>query len=368
MSRTKELKAEKLQAENKIENYRQIERKSYSDLKLFAKDRKKYYKLKVLKDAEEIEKDQKSKEKNESIRMGNLVDVRLTDNDNFDKYFVRTDAPVPTGQMLTLVNNLFDYTIRDTDDKGVVISDFSDRFEEAYESLKEGDPNKKLKSGVEKFLERFPIEGEQYFNEKLKCIGKTIITLEEEQKSDGIVQDLMYSIGTRDLVMWNHKVTKYPILFELFGELFKAEIDQIRFDHDNKKIYLDDYKCSSFVETFHWEILDSMYYLQAAVYIWAAVQHFADHKDYKDYEVVQEFNFIVSDQNNATKPLVYTLTEDHIQKAWYDFKVGNKKYKGLMTILEELKFAETHNMWDMSVENYKNKGRVLVPNFESFEN
>ena len=132
MSRTTELKAEKLQAENKIENYRKIERKSYSDLKLFATNRKKYYKLKVLKDVEEIEKDQKSKEKNESIRMGNLVDVRLTDNDNFDKYFVRTDAPVPTGQMLTLCDFLFDFTVRDTDDKGMVISDFSSRFTEAY--------------------------------------------------------------------------------------------------------------------------------------------------------------------------------------------------------------------------------------------
>lgn len=367
MSRTTELKAEKLQAENKIENYRQIERKSYSDLKLFAKDRKKYYKLKVLKDAEEIEKDRNSKEKNESIRMGNLVDVRLTDNDNFDKYFVRTDAPVPTGQMLTLCDFLFDFTLRDTDDKGMVISEFSDRFEEAYEALKESNGGS-VRDKIETFLKNFPLKGEQYFKERLQSIGKTIITLEEEQKSDSIVNDLMYSIGTRELVMWPHKVTKYPILFELYGEKFKAEIDQIRFDHDKKKIYLDDYKCSSFVETFHWEILDSMYYLQAAVYHWGAVQHFADHKEYSKYEVEPEFTFIVSDQNNATKPLVYQLDEFHLEKVWNDFKVGNKRYKGLMTILDELRYAETHNMWDMSVENYKNKGRVVVPNFETIEN
>lgn len=366
MSRTKELKAEKLQAENKIENYRQIERKSYSDLKLFAKERKKYYKLKVLKDVEEIEKDQKSKEKNESIRMGNLVDVRLTDNDNFDKYFVRTDAPVPTGQMLTLCDFLFEFTLRDTDDKGVVISDFSDRFEEAYEALKESNRGS-VRDKIETFLKNFPLKGEQYFKERLQSVGKTIITIEEEQKSDAIVQDLMYSIGTRDLVMWSHKVTKYPILFELFGEPFKAEIDQIRFDHDNKKIYLDDYKCSSFVETFQWEILDSLYYIQACIYYYAAVNHFSEHKDYKNYTVVPEFNFIVSDQNNATKPLLYVMTEDHLHRAWNDFKVGNKRYKGVMTILEELAFAEANNMWDMSVENFKNKGKVLVPNFEIIE-
>lgn len=366
MSRTRELKAEKLQAENKIENYRQIERKSYSDLKLFAKDRKKYYKLKVLKDVEEIEKDQKSKEQNPSIRMGNLVDVRLTDNDNFDKYFVRTDAPVPTGQMLILANFLFDYTLRDTDDNGVVTSQFSDRFEEAYNSLKEQNGGK-LQSGIEKFLQRFPLEAEGYYKDKLNAVGKTIISLEEEQKSETIANDLMYSIGTKELVMWPHKVTKYPILFEIFGELFKAEIDQIRFDHENKKIYLDDYKCSSFVETFQWEILDSMYYVQATVYYWGATQWFADHKEYSEYEVVPEFTFIVADQNNATKPLIFVMDQNHLERAWYDFKVGSKRYKGLITILEELKFAETHNMWDMSVENYKNKGRVLVPNFESYE-
>lgn len=364
MSLSSRLKTRELQEENTIEGYRQIDRLSYSDLKSFVKDRKKYYKLKILKDSDEIEKDEKSKAASPFIKMGNLVDVRRTDNNNFDKYFVRTEANVPTGQMLILVNHLFNLTQIDKDKEGKLLTSFDIRFQQAYNMLCK-DNGGSVKSGVNKFLERFPEEGEEYFREKLNSIGKTIITLEEEQKSDSIVNSLISSVGTKDIVNWEDKVTKYPILFDLYGEPFKSELDQIRFDHEKKEIYLDDYKCTSFVEGFQWQILDELLYLQACIYVFACTQHFAEHPDYKNYRVVPEFNFIVSDQNNYQAPLLFVMTEEHIERAWYDFKVGNKKYKGVLTILEELKFAEENNLWDMSVENYKNKGIVQVPNFET---
>jgi hypothetical protein len=299
--------------------------------------------------------------------MGNLIDIRLTDPENFDNMFVRTEAPVPTGQMLTLVNHLFNLTEADKQEDGTIQSTFSSRFEQAYEMLKE-DNGGKLQSGLNKFLERFPNEGEEYFKDRVKSIGKTIITLEEEQKSDSICLALQNSIGTKELVNWQDKVVKYPILFDVDGEQMKAELDQIRLDHLNKLIYLDDYKNTNFIESFQWKYLDDGYYIQASLYHFAATQHFNDHVDYKDYTVVDEFNFIVSDYNNYISPLVYKVTEDNIFGAWNGFKVGNKRYKGILQLIEELKFSLNNNLWDMSVENFKNKGRVTIPTFEKIEN
>jgi hypothetical protein len=366
MSRTRDRKTEKLKEANIIENYRQIERLSYSDLKLFGKDKKQYYYLKVLKDPDVIEKEEKKKAESPYIKMGNLIDIKLTDPDNFDNLFIKTSASVPTGQMLTLTNFLFDYTLRDTDDKGVIISNFSDRFTEAYEALKTENGGS-LKSGEEKFLERFGKEALDYFQEKLNSIGKTIITADEEMKAEAIVESLKTSIGTREEVNWQHKVTKYPILFDVYGVPMKCELDEIRFEHTKKLIYLDDYKVSSFIDTFQWNYLDDGYYLQAPLYYFAAVQHFNDHPEYKDYTVVPEFNFIVSDYNNYQRPLIYKVTEDNLHGAWNGFKVGNKKYKGILQLMEELKFSTENNLWDMSVENFRNKGKVIIPNFEIIE-
>lgn len=366
MSRTRDRKTEKLQESNTIENYRKIERLSYSDLKVFAKDKKSYYYLKVLKDPDTIEKEEKKKAESPYIKMGNIIDIKLTDPNNFDNLFIKTSASVPTGQMLTLTNFLFEFTLRDTDDKGVIISNFSDRFTEAYEALKQENGGS-LKSGEEKFLERFGKEALDYFQEKLNSIGKIIITSDEEMKAEAIVENLRNSIGTKEEVNWQHKVIKYPILFDVYDVPMKAELDQIRFDHNSKKIYLDDYKTSSFIDTWQWEYLDSYYFIQAALYYFGATQHFSEHPEYKNYTIVPEFNFIVSDYNNYQKPLKYVVEEINLQNAWNGFKVGNKKYKGILQLMDELKFSTENNLWDMSVENFKNKGKVIIPTFESIE-
>jgi|688.fasta_scaffold00478_36 hypothetical protein len=365
MSKSSRLKTQELQAENTIEGYRQIDRLSYSDLKKFGKDKKEYYKLKVLKDVDAIEKDERAKAASPYIRMGNLIDIQLTDPANFHNLFVRTEASVPSGQMLTLTNFLFDYTVRDMED-GVCTSDFSSRFSEAYKALCESNGGS-VKSKEDTFYTRFEVEGEEYFKEKLNSIGKTIITLEEEQKSDSIVQALKSSVGTRNEVLWQNKIVKYPILFDVYGLPMKMELDQGRIDDSVKKIYLDDYKVSSFIDNFQWNYLDDGYYLQSSLYFFGAVQHFNDHPKYKDYEVVPEFNFIVSDYNNYMQPLLYKVTEDNLHGGWTGFKVGNKRYKGILQLIEELQFSTENNLWDMSVENFRNQGKITIPNFELIE-
>lgn len=349
--------------QNTITDYRQIDRLSYSALKMFYEDRKKFKTLFIDKDEEAIKKHKEELDKSDYIRMGNIVDVILTDTDNFYKYFVITKATKPSGQMLTLVDFLYEFTLKDTEN-GVVSSTFEERFEKAYEALKESNGGK-LQSKLETFAGRFEAEGLPYFKEKLDSIGKTIITTDEDVIAQAIVESLKTSIGTKELVN-AEGLTKYPILFDVGDIPMKMEADKIIFDHENKTISLFDYKITSFVESFIWDgFLKKSYYIQAALYRFG-LEQWKETTEFKDYKV-ENMKFIVADQKNYYAPLVYETTDDHYQQGWLGFKVGNKYYKGINTLLENYKFALKENRWNISEENYSNKGKVFIPLFKNLE-
>lgn len=351
---------------NDIENYREIDRLSYSALKQYVEDRKKYKLLYIDKDEEAIEADKKLKEGSPFIKMGNLIDIRLTDPDNFDKFFVRTEANVPTAQMLTLCNHLYDVTVAQMDEEGNILTDFESRFELAYDLLKEGNGGV-LKSKIETFAERFKVEGEAYYKERLKSRGKTIISIEEEQKSDAIVESLKNSPTTREVVNYTNRMSKFPILFDVNDIPFKMELDQMNIDHENKIIKPYDYKNTYNPEFFVWAgYLDNKYYIQGGLYKFGLEYWCSKHPEYKDYRV-ENMAFIVSDSNNYYSPLIFETSDEHYEQAWTGFKVGNKKYKGIYQILEELQESVELNVWNMSIENYKAGGKIKIPQFENLD-
>lgn len=346
-----------------IENYRQIEVLSYSALKMYEDDRKLYKSIFIDKDEEIIRKDKEKKNKSDDIRIGNIVDVILTDNENFHNYFVETVAPKPSGQMLTLVNFLRDFTVADTVE-GVVQTTFEERFVRAYEALKESNGGK-LQSKLETFTEKFKTDGEPYFKELLNCIGRTAITTEEKVLGEAIVENMKFAEGTRNIVN-AEGLTKYPILFTVGDTPMKMEADKIIFDHENKIIKPYDIKITNFVESFIWDgFLNKRYYIQAALYKFG-IEQWKEDTEFKDYRV-ENMGFVVGDQNNYYSPLLYETTDEHYEQGWLGFKVGNKMYKGIGQIMDNLKQSIETNNWGMSAENIRNKGKVYIPLFKNLE-
>lgn len=346
-----------------ITNYREIDRLSYSALKMFLNDRKKFKAIHIDKDEEAIKKEKDDMLKSDFVRMGNIVDVILTDSDNFYNYFIITKENKPSGQMLTLVDFLYKFTLEDTKDN-VVTSTFEQRFERAYEALKESNGGK-LQSKPDTFLARFEEEGRNYFKELLASIGKVIITNEENVIAEAIVESLKNSLGTKELVDADG-LTKFPILFDVGDIPMKMEADKIIFDHENKIISLYDYKITSFVESFVWDgFLKNSYYIQSALYKFG-IEQWKQDTEFKDYKV-DNMKFIVADQKNYYAPLVYETNEDHYQQGWLGFKVGNKYYKGINTLIENYKLTLKENCWNISAENFSNKGRVFIPLFKNLE-
>ena len=138
-------------------------------------------------------------------------------------------------------------------------------------------------------------------------------------------------------------------------------IDLVIVNHKEKTIQIFDLKCVWAVENF----LDEYYlyrraYLQAYIY-WRAILNSEDifSFDHSDYEVLYP-KFIVCDSINYYNPLIYTLDEQDMTDAYEGFEYKGRQYIGLKEIIEDLKFALTENVWNMSRKNYLSNGVVKL--------
>ena len=316
-------------------NYRKLPRLSYSSLKLYNKSPLEYYKRYILKEPE--------KDRTQTFLTGNIVDVMMTDNSNFDDYFVIAKAAVPSGQLLTFINYVVEL----------------DDTEKAYEKLKEENGGK-LGSALDKFLVKLGAEGNDYYSELLISKGKTLITQEQ------------YDLGKAICVRINKSkafVSKGTEVFKKFVHLFtynsvemKCEIDEFSIDHDEKKVYLYDYKCTGQIDMFVWMgYLKLGYYIQASLYQYA-LQNYIDSK-YKGY-TVEPMVFKVVDDTNELDPLLFQTTEGHYVNGFIGFYVGNSYYKGIDQLLAEIETSLAYKQWGMSIYNYNNGGIINIPNFK----
>lgn len=338
-------------------DYRSIKRLSYSSLKLYENDRKAFYKQVIL-------GEQKEEKDSDGIRMGNLIDIKLTDPDSFDKLFHISSAEKPSGQLLIFTDLLLKQTLLDTENN-TITTNFIDRATRCYEVLKLQNGGK-LRSGINTFIKNFNEEALDYFNECLLSIGKTVVTMEEAQKADAIATSLRNCVSTKDVVSCEG-LRKFPIMFNVDDEEFKMEADQICFDHKNKTIYPYDYKVTFSVENFVWEgFLKYSYYIQAALYRYGIMCWKDTVPEYKDYKV-ENMAFIVADTNNYYQPLLYKTTDWWYNAGWNGFKIGNKHYKGIMSIISDIKESKKSDNWLMSPYNIKKDGKIFIPEFKTID-
>jgi hypothetical protein len=328
------------------EGYRSIDAYSYSALAKYAKDRRDYYKKYVLGEQEESE--------SEYLIMGKLVDVLMTDEINFDKYFTITNAEKPSGQLLIFTDELFKLRITDKN------AEFSDLTVKAYEYLKEQNGGK-LRDSYEKVVENFSTKAKDYFQELLNSVGKTVVTIEQSTLASECVKKINNCEAFKPV--GEDIRTKFPIYFEFMGENFKCELDEMQINHKEKIIYPFDYKGSSFIETFIWKgFIDRFYFIQSSLYKYA-VEIWKNENGMKDYKV-ENLAFKVFDSSNYYDPLLYKTTDLHYNQGFEGFYVGNKYYKGIFQLLKEIKRSKELDRWGISIDNFNSNGVVYIPDFE----
>ncbi len=340
-----------------VKEYRKIPRLSQSDLKLYVENRKKFYKKVILKEL--VDNDE-----SDAINIGNLVDVMLTDDDNFEHYFYISSSPKPTGQMYIFVKNLESITKGSLEEDGECTTSFKERSLEAYEQLKEGNGGK-LRDTYDKFITNFQAQWQGYYKELLECTNKQVVTPEEVELSGRIVEALRTAPNTRDIVNNPRLYKKVPILFEYMGREFKSELDLFEIDDENKFIQPYDYKTTAFVEWWITKYLENKYYLQGALYK-IAMSAWAEQNGYEDYEI-GNMKFICADSINYYKPLIYSMNDNNNEDALNGFSINGRNYKGLNQIIDDLTLSEETGEWGMNADNLRNRGIVNIPVFEKYK-
>lgn len=334
------------------QQYFQMELDSSSSLKLFSDDRRKYYRKYILK--EELRENET--EETKALKTGNLVDCLLLNEEEFDQKFYVTKSPKePSGKMLAFTNALFKHTRENTDDEGIIQATFEELCKLAYE-------DSKYDRSLENVISNFKKSGaEEYFVEKRKSFGKSIITEQDYTNATNIVNELKSNDFTYDIFRRSdNKMTQFVVEeFDLFGLKMKCKMDLVTFDHKLKTIQIDDVKITYSVENFKRDyFLYRKAYIQAFVYM-KAMEFAKKELGYEQYMVLPP-RFIVADSINYYAPLVFNCTQKTMQDAENGFVEFGYQYPGVRNLVKDLLWAKKNNVWRISRENYESKAQITL--------
>lgn len=337
---------------NTEKTYRDISLDSYSSLKDFALDKRKYYRKYLLN--EEVEE----KDSQASV-VGRVVETLLFEPELFDnRFYLSACANSPTGLMLAFVEALYDATKLATNEDGEITRSFEELSRDAYT---ESGFKIKYEAVIGKFIGS---DAEIYYNEirNVRSKGLTVVTANDVTNAEKIVEELRNNFVTAGIINLVDS-DRYTVLkqlqiegFEIDGYPLKGMLDLVIIDHKEKIISPYDLKVTWNIEGFYTE-----YYLYRRSYIQAylynkALEYYRD-KTFPNY-LIEPMQFIVSDSINYYNPLIYKLTFDDLRDAESGFEYKGLKYEGVLSIIKDLKWAIENNVWNMKRENYILNGIV----------
>jgi hypothetical protein len=344
--------------------YRLIDVDSYSSLKLFVDDRKKYHKKHVLK---EKVKEEVSRE----LVFGDLVDTMLLlpyERLN-EKFEISTigELDKDANQMNFFAVKLWELTIRYLDEDNSITQDFTVLAEEAFELSKydrQGNEVRFKKKEFADILLKFEgSEQEHWYNQKRKTFGKTLVSFSEMEFAENVVKELRKNFATKkiiNLVSDNRYDVhnQLGIVFKYKDVQLKCLLDKLIVDHTEKKIYPYDLKTTWDVEGFLYNFLKYRYYIQGGIYTLGVSQWMID-EGWTNYTLMP-FSFIVTCSSNYMNPLIYETDRKDFQNALDGFTHEGRYYKGINQIVEELKWHRETGTWNISMDNFLSSGIVKL--------
>jgi len=345
-----------IQGPNRTEAaYRAVTMDSSSSLKDFSMDRKKYHKKYVL--------NEKVEEKDTAASViGRLVETQLMEPELFDeKFYMSTITSAPTGLMLEFVEALYRHTAAATNENGLVTREMEDIMKDAYV-----DSGFKIK--IDAVLAKFiGSDAEIYYKEirEVRSKGLTVVTTQDITNAEKIVEELKTNDFTAPIVNLVNSA-RYNVYNQLqvegyvvYGHMFKSMMDKVIVDHTEKTIQVYDLKCTWSVENFYEEYyLYRRAYIQGYLYYYAS-KHMFDELVAVGYEILPP-KFIVCDSTNYACPLVFTMDDNSFDDASKGFEHKGRKYPGVKSLIEDLKWAIKNDKWNISRENYLNNGLVKL--------
>lgn len=353
--------------------YRSLPIDSYSSIKVFIEDRKKYYRQFVLGGPVEDEE-------TDSTIFGSLVDCLQFKPEEFDSRFCVAVSQFPKPQYKRLADKLMDITLLCTDDNGIVTREVSSMLEEAYNALKydrSGNIVDFKQDSFETAKRKFiGTDVEIYYRQLREAHGKHIVEVDTIEKAQNIVHELRTNPVTRDIMTLKgggeyEVFYQFPIVGELSAAItgtdpypLKGLLDIVIVDHQEKTICIYDLKTAWDNEgEFLGNYRKYKYYLQIAVYFYLVIGWKEKDTRLKDYKVKYPA-FIVAESSNYKNPLIYQTSKENIMQGMKGFSIRNWKYPGLIESVKDLIWHKETGIWNMSRDNHKKLGVLEIPPFE----
>lgn len=359
--------------------YRSLEIDSYSSIKVFIEDRKKYYRKFVLR---EPVRDSDTP----STIFGSLVDCLIFSPDEFDNRFTLSFTDVPKGQYGKLIDELMNVTAASLNDDGEVTKDLEDMLEEAYNNVKydrNGTVVDFKRDSFDVVKRKFiGSDLEIYYRQLREAHGKEVIESTMVNNALNVINELRTNSITAEIInmVTGEEVTVYN-QFAIIESLkdcldpgqekteeqatFKCLVDKLIIDHNTKEIHIYDLKTAWDNEG---EFLNNYfkykYYIQAALYFYLVVEWKKKQPELEDY-AVRWPAFIVADSNNYKSPLIYVTDNGNFTQGMRGFMIKGKYYPGVINAVLDMIWHKRTGIWNISRENNRNNGIVKIKPFES---
>lgn len=349
-----------------VNEYHKLHELSCSKLKLFTKSLWKFKKWSV----DHIEPPQAT---SSSIKLGNLVDFKLLrdikeghGDEELEEVFSIYTGKAVTGQILELAEELYEVTTNSMDDNGEVNRSFESMFQEAIDNYvfdANGDQVKFKKTKTDifaKVLDEFSKKGGLAYYESLRSnTGKQVVTIRDIEIANKLVTNLKSHWTTRSYFLaksenYRDVINQFAYVFEIEGKKFKILIDKVFVNHTKKTIYPFDLKTTFSSYQFENNFIDLGYYFQLGAYTHGLASWVLE-KKYTNY-TVHPLQFIVCPTTFTEAPFVVKSSWDDYDKAMNGFKYRDRHIKGVKQCVQEIKFHQENNVWDMSKELHDNKG------------
>jgi len=349
------------------QEYRKLDRLSYSAIKDFDSDRIKFYKKYIL-------KEQATETPSTAVLLGSLVDCELFSKNEFDNRFHIANCIHPSGQMGEFVDELCDLTAQSLDSNLKLTRDLTDIMKDAFDNVKFDRKRQEVKFKGKDFtwlLKEFAgSAAEAYYKECRSQYGKFVVDLNLITAKDKVVEELRTCEWTKDIVNVENSedmevLDQLAILFEVEGEPFKAMPDRVIINHNLKAITPYDLKISYSGEDFQYNYWKMKYYLQVASYYLALHSYKTkDRPELSEY-TIPGIEFIVGSSTLNSNPLLYSTDSININEGLYGFTTrSGMKYKGLYELIKEINWHKKNQLWRNSKEVYDNKGKMVIKPFE----
>ena len=290
----------------------------------------------------------------DSIDFGSYVDCILFTPEVAEEEFYFEAIEKPTTQLLELA----DY----------IVNNLMDRFDNYYKNNEATEDLSRaigLFGSIKDYDKRVAkFDNDLFWNylaSKRDALGKTILSIDIKSEAAEALEILKSHNKTTEIFFPNgnkEAINQLQLVSSINGVQVKAMLDRVIVDHDNKKVYAYDLKCTDVRQiTFPYWFKKMKYYLQASLYTAMLAQYVEE--SLPGY-TLEPFRFIVYSRSDKY-PFVWKVSSKMLENGLFGFYDERGIYnKGIKQLLAEYKYYVDNNNFNIEAEFIENDELELL--------